>query len=458
MPRNTQDFEGARRTPLRWEDLTGTQQKGVAKEISRIGKGTRTNVTETIATNERLAETSSTAAGRKKASHKAQAMREVEPHLRDKPITLKGATQRRIDSVHRAVDHAREHGEALPGAGWYFQHRDQIMSGAEGFDAHTASAAAAALSPGKDPKQDELPAVHGLMELHRGDHTITANGQTRKVSDIPSQELSDLVTTAKAERAAEARGSTAPRTVTSSMDDLHVAGRAHAHSTHKAIKTLRGEVAPERANDPVTGPKTASYARAIHHSESGTPEHLDYMGIAHHMAHGDPNQGMLQYSRPVPGERISQDSPLSPDHDTAEDTWMQAISSGQKAHAVGSNSTGNARHYSPAKRAVDGPADPNKLLARPAGIAGDTSISRQGAAHAFNNKATRDAAKALSPVSHNQHGEAIDVPSILVQEVAWTQFRRDAHGDAPFNRQQAARAAEKRGPKIVNHPTLPGLG
>jgi hypothetical protein len=61
--------------------------------------------------------------------------------------------------------------------------------------------------------------------------------------------------------------------------------------------------------------------------------------------------------------------------------------------------------------------------------------------HAYNNAATRAAAEAVGPVAHNQHGESIGVPAVMMQEVSWTQARREAGGDAPFNQAQRRQEA-----------------
>jgi hypothetical protein len=67
-------------------------------------------------------------------------------------------------------------------------------------------------------------------------------------------------------------------------------------------------------------------------------------------------------------------------------------------------------------------------------------ITKEGAVHAFNNKATRMAAEGVGPVSFDQFGQHIGVPSVMMQEVAWTQARREAGGDAPFNASQRQKA------------------
>jgi hypothetical protein len=50
------------------------------------------------------------------------------------------------------------------------------------------------------------------------------------------------------------------------------------------------------------------------------------------------------------------------------------------------------------------------------------------------------AAEGVGPVSFDQFGQHIGVPSVMMQEVAWTQARREAGSDAPFNASQRQKA------------------
>lgn len=429
----------ARERPWKWEEFAPEEQKAAAGEINRIGKQTATGAVQAIGKLRSASEKpGSKEEYREKAGKLADRLEGVAPKLKDTPITLRGATSRRKSAWNRAIDYARSSGEALPGSGWYLEHSDAIHEARGDIPFHTAAAASASLSPGKDPKVDELPAFQVLADLHNKDHTITTGGESGPVSNVSPAQLGKYLTVAASENS---KGVDSPA-VTSSHPDFHIGGRAHERNTVKAIQVLRGEMTGNDANPPTTGPKTASYERSI--LDAGTAssaERLDYLGIAYHAVHGDPNQGMIQFSQagPVPVP-VSDTSILSGEHDTAEDTWMQAISSGQKLVAK----YPGGRTMSPAKRAVDKGAsgDMSQFSKRGAGIANDKDKPGTAYVHAFNNKATRQAAAEVGPISFNQHGEAINVPSVMMQEVAWTQARRDAGGDAPFNAQQRQRQEE----------------
>lgn len=427
----------ARERPWKWEEFSPDERKAAAGEINRIGQQTATGAVESIGKlRAAAAKPESKPEYREKSAKLADRLEGVAPKLKDTAITMRGAASRRKSTWERAVAYARESGEGLPGAGWYLGHSDEIHEHRGDVPFPTAAAASASLSPGKDPKVDELPAFKVLADLHNEPHTVTKNGETQPVSTISPAQLGSYLTVAANE---SSRGLENP-TITSSHPDFAIGGRAHEKSTVKAVKVLRGEITGQEANPPTTGPKTASYERSILSAgTASSDERLDYMNIAHHVVHGDPNQGMFQFSKTEPGA-LPDTSILSGEHDTAEDTWMQAVTSGQKMSAKYSG----GRTMSPAKRAVDKGAsgDMSQFSKRNAGLPNDKEKPGTAYVHAFNNKATRTAAANVGPVSFNQHGEDIVVPSVMMQEVAWTQGRREAGGDAPFNAQQRQRQAE----------------
>jgi len=419
-----------RTTPYQWEDMPRSARSGTSAEVNRIGKNTKSNVASSV---EKLRATennpSNGSENRIKSGKKADVLENIQSTFVDKPITMAGATSRRVGAFERARGYARSESASLPGASWYFGHSDEVKAATPGINFPAAAAASASLSPGKDPKVDELPALGALSAIQTGDHTVTVGKETQAARNLSPQQLAAHLTTAAGENSKKL-----DRTVTSSYQDFHIGGRPHENMTARGISALRGDVPPHEVNNPVSGPKTSSYFRDILHAgEATTEERTDYESISHHLVKGQQGQGMLMFSQPT-DSNISKDSILSPDHDTAEDTWMQGLSSGQKLQA-----TMDGKSFSPAKRAVDkgGPGEMN-VLKKAANL--PTEIDSVSAVHAFNNKATRKAAAETDTGTFNQHGEEINVPSVMMQEVAWTQARREAGGDAPFNKQQREKA------------------
>jgi hypothetical protein len=119
------------------------------------------------------------------------------------------------------------------------------------------------------------------------------------------------------------------------------------------------------------------------------------------------------------GLRGATHGPLSPSAPTAEDTWQQAISTGQKLPAQPiPGRQGRAALQSPAKFSVgEGGAANQKYIRAVPGIAGAEPSALM---HAWQNEATQRAARTMS----RRSGEI--VPSIGVQAGGWTEARRQA--------------------------------
>lgn len=446
----------SRSEAFRWEDMKSSERAGTQRELSKIGKSTASNVPSAIRAYKETAEKeTNNPETRKKAAARAATLETISDSFVDRPISISGATSRRKGYFSDSIGSARESGAAGPiGFDWFFKHADEVKEASEEFDFDAAAAASAALSPGKDPKADELPALRALSELHRGDHTISIDGgEPMAVRSLSPVQLAKYLSKAAKE------GNAAEPKVTSSYEGFRAGGRAHEGSTARAVAGLRGDVPPGRVNNPVSGPKTWSYEHLIRQAGNATPEErLDFMNIGHHLVHGDENQGMFIFSKAEPGEYEQNDLFSSQGH-TPEDTWMQAITSGQPIQT-----TVNGKSYSPAKRAVDkgGPGE-MQINKEPANLR--VEMKPESAVHAFSNKATRQAAEETQSGTFNQFGEEIGVPSAMLHPAAWTMARREAGGDAPFNAQQrkeqkasisaekAAERAKKQAEKRRNSPS-----
>jgi len=98
------------------------------------------------------------------------------------------------------------------------------------------------------------------------------------------------------------------------------------------------------------------------------------------------------------------------------------------------------------------------------GLPREKQVTIEGTVHAFNNQATRSAARAMGPISFNQFGQAIHMPSVMGQEIGWTQQRIEANADPEYNAEmrawaKAVKESEKKKPvdKLPEQPTLPGF-
>lgn len=456
--------------PTTKDDYTPEQWSHITSRRSELGANTRTNAVQTVEENRRRAYKTNSIAARKKYLHQANSVEAALPFLKDKPVTSVGAANRRLDLFEQHVASIRAGDSGLEGLSWYPDHRGEIngIAASHGFDSEQAAGVSAVLSPGKNPKVDELPALNGLLGLlhSHNDHHIhipaTVDhstgelkdpGFTGKVNDpeLKDRTLSRGLSRAAGERSMGRAGKPVDRSVESSHPDFEDAGLAHGLNTEKAIRMIRGGSSFSDEVNPNTSPKVWGYGAGISNSRQSAEE-LDYRGVAYHLAHSDPNQGMMMFSQQEAGQKMSDDSILSPKHATAEDTWMMAISSGQDE--VASGPTG--RTLSPAKRAVSdgGPASPYDMTKGDSPLRGHSDLTMVGANHAFDHNATVNAAARYGPVTFNQHGEDVALPSVMMQSGAWTQVRRNAGEDSEWNKRSRSDEFHRTPPPNPNQGKL----
>lgn len=234
-------------------------------------------------------------------------------------------------------------------------------------------------------------------------------------------------------------------------------------------------------------------------AENQSANALDHIGIAQHFVHGDPNQGMFMFSRESPdpdatpasrrrvrefarnsGRPVEEYAPkpttftrttpegetksftqdngfkvlppdrgvanepsiLSVERDTPMDQWEMAAFSGAPPSSTrgitNKNGTVVNRRYSPAKRIVDAgmPGGLDNINKESLGLPDDPRVTVEGVAHAVYNEANKAAARSFGPISHDQFGQPIEMPSGLTQEVGWTNVRDEAGGNKAFNAEQ----------------------
>lgn len=374
----------------------------------------------------------------------------VHPYLREAKVTLQTAANRRESMYNHAE--VNEHGDP-EGSGWYFQHHGDIAASAahHGYDTQTAITASAVMSPQNSP-DNEKASVNALMDVHRN-HTVKITrelasavnkrikgapklgkahiGKDIAFSDLHPEHIAalssgDFRDKDKAESKIKIRTSAGENT-TRLLTDISRGGTKE--NIGKAIGVLRGTTDRSNAIDPQSSPKVWSYHNAIQNAVPNSAEHIEYMSRVG-MVHGHGQQA-IDY-----GMRHATHGILDPQGHTAEDTWMNAITSGQRLKGV--PVPGRNKPSSPAK--VYGSETNLGYIGSKqsdAGEFGDKKVSAhvgpQNAAavqHAFNNKTTRKAGEQLTRKSGM---EGAGLPAVAVQEVSWTHARRLAGGDKEYN-------------------------
>ena len=375
--------------------------------------------------------------------------------IKDIPTTIDTISSNYEKILNANLERGRQTGEGFPGLGWYFdQRRGHAAAGntpqANDIPQRRISGMAGVASSGKSPK-DEIASVQGTTELlrHHGDKFI--NG--RAVASIPSEELGKLASLAASWHAHEAEptksarpSSPRPSTTPDVFHSLKNAGRAHEGNVSKNVAIGKGEIPTGKIFNPANTPKTAAYAEMQYQSAPDSDIEADYRSIGAHfrdIAAGtqSPDQGLLLFSQTDSNPK-TRAYPLRNDSPTAIDTWMIAAGSGQPmvAHRGGvdpKTGKGKGRTYSPAKMMVDKdmPMSPTDITKGALGISGNTdaSVTPVAVSAAAHNEAIQRLSRRIGPISHDQFGNDIHLPSSMVQEGVWTEGRRQANSDEVYN-------------------------
>jgi hypothetical protein len=436
--------------PLQWDDLQPRGRKIVSDNIRQTGQDLPKIATQSAdrlqATNERT--------GNKVAGVKAKSTRAVAEHLESKPVSLRTAANSRQRLYDRGLEDRRTQNPEDPhqviptGAGWYFDHHKEIAGSAErhGVPHDWAIAASGVMSPLNSP-ENERASVSALMDANANhtvhvtekvhDHLASAGidvsdhlGKTVHMDQLPPGSIAHLSDS-------KIRGD-----VKTGANLSDVARGGTRQNITKAERILAGDVHPDDAVDPHSAPKVWSY---IHNTRQAVPNsatHVEYMGRVHQDAlarngHIDPQQQALDLYGHA-GKDLPRDHLLSPRSNTVEDTWQNAATFDQpKTMAGGKTSVFKAAGSMPETYPVQGvKTTTNPQTGKRESAHTDSRIGNSALTHAFNNRATQKAAE--------QQGRAsgVSVPPVAVQEVGWTQMRKDAGKDPEFNQ----RATEKPDP------------
>jgi hypothetical protein len=379
-----------------------------------------------------------------------EAVKSVLPHLTDKPSSLKTAATNRVKMIKAGATNPniRAEGENLPGAGWYFQHHSELSKAAQehGVGTNTAITASAVMSPQNSP-DNEKKAVIALMDAHRnGKITIPHH----LVDEINSTEnmVKAGVTVNPEHVGVPVHASQLHPAIISALSKESTRTQLPEHNVNledialggsrlniaKAVDIIRGKIPEDQAIDPHSAPKVRSYRDAIRDAVPNTPEHDEYMMRAADMGdklRGDVGKGqmMLDYHN----LRGNDSGMLSSTRSTAEDTWMNSISHGQKNEIVPGTDT-NVMKTAGSILGYTGAKTKDKVSVDP-----DPRVKPKVVQHAVNNAATIEAGKTLK----KQLDLDYNVPSTLSQETAWIPARRAGNKDKAFNKSVAPEKVSK---------------
>lgn len=381
------------------------QGQGAVRNIMREQGNVASHLGAAVATARAAADNpGNTSDVRHKNDIKAQKLEQSAPYVSDKPITLQGASNRRVQHFENGIQRSRAEG-VDSGAGWYFDHHAAFAESAEahGETLYRSATAGAMMSPQNSP-DNERAATEAHLARRAGN---------------PHNEK-----------------------------DLNRTGVGT--NLKKAEAFLDG--GPDI--DPLGGPKIHSYRGATVNATTDSPVHDEYMARVNHAANvisGDQVKGQQRLD--LHGLMDSREGILNPAGNTAEDTWMNAITYGQDLGTTlpGSKTNVGKLVGSDKKLALDIPKkDSEGVSVHPAGPVGSSAVL-----HAYNNEATIRAARKVGEMTDTTDSQGrSNLPAVAMQEVSWTEARRVANKDPEYASEMRDRAKAARPPG--RKPTKPG--
>lgn len=382
--------------PFQWSDLDRTGQ-GVMRDVMRDWGKMKSRIGPII---DKLSMSQAATAPKRVA-----ALENIQPYLKDRPITMRGSTQRRVDAMVDGFVRS-ERDEVPSGAGWYFGHSDAIADSAEtyGFSPERAVIAAGAVSPNNSPANEKASTTEVMKRIASGEGVDL---------DVPLKDRT--------------------------ASDRQIARGGSKVNIRKMAGVLMGDAMGLDGTDldplnpyPAAG-KVRSYTQAsLDALRAGTPVRDEYMGRVRHASDVLTGRQMRGQGRlDLWGLQGSTEGVLSPTRSTAEDTWMTALTVGQDVNTtVGSTNVAKAS-ASDKTLSLDIPVTYGGEKAHPAG-----PVDSQALLHAWNNEATVRAARKVGEMTGVEN-----FPAIAAQEVPWTEVRRQTDKDPEYNAIMAKRAA-----------------
>lgn len=426
------DRRAQRRTsPLQWNDLTPQTRRVVSSNVRESGMAA-SNIGEDIA-REAAGEVDPgrTEERRKKAGVVKRSLEAIQPHMQDIPITLQGAAGARTNLFNQAESRAADESLTRPrGYGWYFEHRAELerTAKASGFDTQRVVSASAVMSPSNSP-DNEKAAIDALARLHSENPELKFGRKAqRKLGVGESARVRDLTP----EQVAGIGDPKIRKHIDAGGHDLQQVARGGTRgNTRSAVEILRGD----KTIDDILSPTSAAKVRSYEHNiQSAHPGGVQDEYMARYEDRRNPAQERLDLF----GMKDSQEGILSSTGHTAEDTWMNAISSRQELKPpAGTRSSPAKIHFSQTdeyglrKRSSTGER-----------AEVDPSVSGGALRHAFNNKATQMAARAAG------------LPSVAMQEVAWTEARIQAGKDPLYAAEMQVSSDRSRDPRLRRRVTV----
>lgn len=409
---------------VQWEDFPPAGRKIVETNMNKVGR-TMPERTADQAT-KALSSTSDT------TRRQGRALEAIQPHMVPRSVSVARAATNRTRLYNDAL--ARKQLEGNPdnvipdGTNWYFEHHARLTLDAKrhGVDPANARAASALMSPQNSP-ENERAAMNALGDSY-ATRSVSVTPEVsehlgRKGIDVSEhvgsrQRYSDL----PAGTAAYLSDSQFRDSVDTDADLRGVARGGVKENVFTAERVMRGEQhsrdALTNSDGVISAAKVGSYTHNIEEAVPGSATHVEFAGKSHQDAlfrAGRISRDQMTldlYGSQAAGDSNTPSDLLSNRSHTTEDTWQNAATYDQPKKIVGRASSvfkqgGSGAQYPPSGIRVRRDDEGKQTgSAHP-----DSRVTDSMTLHAFNNKATRVAAKRQG------------VAPVAMQSVGWTESR-----------------------------------
>jgi hypothetical protein len=446
--------------PLQYADLDSVGKQIARQNFANIGN-VKSNLGAAMATEQKAAANEKNSPAHRLGAERtlANLAAVADIGVTDKPLSIRSAGSRRMIWANKAAKRAEMEGDirrttdpgltrsGLPGGvGWYLDHADDIDRAARAYGQHTPTAitASGAMSPQNEPEQEKA-AVAAIMrgQMHNPSFVAkTPEGAKAMGMDNPGDSRAFRDMTGKQVKDAS-RTSMREHIETPAM--LHDLAKGSTELP-RGVDVMRGDVS--RSEIGAGTGKVPSYLTNIHDAYAADANTRgEYFRRAHEAFSSKPyfEQPTVfgpEWEADPYGKASSTEGILNPTGNTAEDTWMQAMSLGQKNEdrslPTGKGSGRLAKvlgsHAVIQSMSVQGTVNGKHETAMPTPV-GSKKVTGDELRHAMNNAATIDAASRMSDEARARgRNVGAGIPAMMVQETAWTEYRIDQGKDPLYTK------------------------
>lgn len=433
-------MRGESNEPLRGEDLSPQTMRVTSENLKVRGATQRKALVERAAMlKERVANSTPGTQAAVKALNESRGVQNNldSGAIKNIPITQNLASGRRED-LFRSAEAKMSPGQMYPkGMGWYFSHRGDLntISEEHGIPQERVVNASAVMAAANSP-ENEKAATAAFARILTDDPEVQFSKKAAKKAgvDHSSPVRVSALSSRQLAHALSAESAASGTLIGGQAAHIDTRRGSTTERNEAAIGFLRGELTD--ADVPKLFPagtqaKLASYRQNIMDASPNGAVQDEYH--ARYRDTVDPGQGRLDLF----GLKGSSEGILG--SRSVEDTWMNAISTGQSLESIPGTKTVPAKNVASDSQTYSVPKTATVRGKKESTTLAGNQVAGAAVLHAWNNAATNTAAERISAKADTR------LPATAVQEVSWTEAREVGGKDPQATKQAREVEAEEKG-------------